>query len=96
MMDKLYRFYVDCGRMGDLDGLFIADDKEVKKIIGKNIWFDEPLGKHSEIDLKIKKNHINCISSDTDMVSKLEVAVGDKSISGFNPVQMYEEETENE
>ena len=32
-MKKIYRFFWDCRRMGELDGLFIADDKDVEDVI---------------------------------------------------------------
>ena len=44
-MKKLYSFELDWGRMGSLEGLFIAEEKDVKDIIGKNVQFGEVLGK---------------------------------------------------
>ena len=32
-MKKLYRFYWDCGRMGEIESLFIEDDKAVEKAL---------------------------------------------------------------
>ena len=48
-MNKLYKFHWDCGRMGNLDGVFIAEPKEIEALIGKEIHFGEVLGKHSDI-----------------------------------------------
>ena len=48
-MKKLYSFYWDCGRMGNLQGLFIAEESEVQKILSKEVYFGEVLGKYSEI-----------------------------------------------
>lgn len=48
-MKKLYSFELDWGRMGSLEGLFIAEEKDVKDIIGKNVQFGEVLGKHSDV-----------------------------------------------
>ena len=41
---------VDFGRMGELQGLFVAEELDVQDLIGKEVYFDEVLGKHSEIN----------------------------------------------
>lgn len=89
-MKKLYKFNLDCGRMGELEGIFTATDNELSKIKGKHIYFGEVLGKHSEIfvddfDLSL----ITPISDDQSFVNKYDEIVG--SI-GFNPLDFYEEE----
>lgn len=40
-MLKLYSFYWDCGRMGNLDGLFVAEESTVESAIGKEVYFGE-------------------------------------------------------
>ena len=48
-MKKLYKFYWDCGRQGDIESIFIATEKDIKANIGEEVYFGEILGKHSEI-----------------------------------------------
>ena len=63
-MKKLYKFYWDCGRMGSLEGVFVAEETELKAAIGKTIDFGEALGKHSEIDGPLLDKDITEISVD--------------------------------
>ena len=44
MAKKLYKFHWDCGRQGDLEGMFIADEQAVADAIGKEAQFGEALG----------------------------------------------------
>ena len=91
-MKKLYKFYWDCGRMGSLDGIFIADDKDVKKVIGKEVYFGEVLGKHSEIYGTLEEKDLKVITDDHDFIKKCEeYGIGN---IGFNPVQTYNENNE--
>lgn len=90
-MKTLYEFYVDCGRMGDLEGLFIADPEDVKRIMGEKIYFGEVLGKHSEIVAVMQEKMFVVKSEDQDFITKLEDLLG-TSISGFNPFDKFEDE----
>lgn len=84
-MKVLYTFHWNCGRMGDLDGLFIADDSDVEKLIGKNCYFGEVLGKHSEIQGELKVGDFIIKTNDQDFIEKLEKYLGGSTISGYNP-----------
>lgn len=90
-MKNLYSFYVDCGRMGELEGLFVASPKEVEEVVGKEAYFGEVLGKHSEVDIQIMQHHIGLVSDDQEKVEWLESVIGCENISGFNPLDYIEE-----
>ncbi len=90
-MKKLYEFRWDCGRMGELQGLFIADDVDIKNLMGENIYFGEVLGKHSEIEGPIEVGDITVKSDDPEFITKLIEIMGDGTISGFNPFDFREE-----
>ena len=92
-MKKLYKFHVDYGRQGDLEGLFIAEEKDVKQIIGKNIYFGEVLGKHSDVSETMTEEMFGEINLPTDTLEKLEKELG-ATWSGINPVQVYADEEE--
>ena len=99
-MKKLYSFYWDCGRMGDLQGLFIAEESEVQKILGKEVYFGEVLGKHSEVSGTVDDEDIEVKSEDQEKVEWLENLLG-STVSGYNPLDYYEpsedeEESEDE
>ena len=95
-MKKLYKFYWDCGRQGDIEGIFIAEENEVKDIVGKDVDFGEALGKHSEISGTIEEGEITEIKVSETTLKEMEEILG-TSISGYNPLEyMNEEEEENE
>lgn len=90
-MKKLYEFNLDCGRMGSLEGVFIATEEELNKIQGKNIYFGEVLGKHSEVDIVFDRDELDVKSEDQDFISKLEDVFGSPTISGYNPLDYYDD-----
>jgi len=93
VMRNLYSFFWDCGRMGSLDGLFVASPEEVEAAIGREAYFGEVLGKHSEITGTLSESDITLVSDDQDKVEWLvEVTGGNTTISGFNPLEYIEED----
>lgn len=92
----LYEFALDCGRMGDLEGLFIADPKCLDPLFGKEIYFGEVLGKHSEVYETLTRGHVIVKSSDAEFVTKmadvlkLDISDGWATVSGFNPLDYYD------
>lgn len=95
MSKKLYTFYLDWGRMGDLEGLFIAEEQDVKDIIGKSVYFGEVLGKHSEVEDEMTEDMFEAIDVPESVIAVLEEKLG-TTISGYNPLEYYEEEDEDE
>jgi len=85
-MKAIYEFYWDCGRMGDLQGLFIAEKEKVDSLIGEEIYFGEVLGKHSEIFGPLKETDLTIKSEDQDFIAKFEEIMGTGTISGYNPL----------
>ena len=94
-MKNLYKFYWYCGRMGNLEGLFIAEESEVQEIIEKEVYFGEVLGRHSEVYGKIRESDITLVSDDQEKVAWLENLLGN-SVSGYNPFDYYEPEQEED
>lgn len=92
---NLYRFYVDCGRMGSLEGLFIATQGEVNRAIGKEAYFGEVLGKHSDVQGVIEAHEIELVSNDQEKVEWLLSILG-YNVSGFNPLDYISQEDEEE
>ena len=80
----VYRLNLDCGRMGELNGVFIATDKQVNKLVSSQIkvYFGEVLGKHSEIYGSIDAKEISLISDKPEVV---KVVREHKLVSGYNP-----------
>jgi len=89
-MKKLYSYYIDYGRSGNLEGLFIAEESELKKILGKEIYFGEILGKHSEVTYTFDESDFNVLSEDQYKIEWLESLLG-SSVSGYNPLDYFED-----
>ena len=88
-MKAIYEFHWYCGRMGSVEGLFVADKDEVEKALGKNIYFGEILGKHSEVYGTIEPGEIVLITDDPQAIRMFEVY--NFSI-GYNPFDYLPEE----
>jgi len=85
-MNKLWKFHWDCGRQGDLYGVFIATEEEVQSLVGQEVYFGEVLGKHSEVYGTIEQGEITMITNNAEAVKALLEACG-RTISGHNPLQ---------
>lgn len=97
MGDKaIYEFHWDCGRMGDLDGIFIASKSDVYKAIGKGIYFGEVLGKHSEIFGTLDEEDLTLKSDDPSFVEKVIETFGEGTMSGYNPLEYIEDSDDEE
>lgn len=85
-MERLYRFSWDCGRSGDVEGVFIATDEEVSSSIGKEVYFGEILGKHSEVYGILEEGDLDTLSVSDNTVKELRETIG-RTISGYNPLE---------
>lgn len=97
-MKGLYKFHWDCGRSGDVEGVFIADSADVSYMIDNNVdvYFGEILGKHSEVYGKIEPEEITFITSDENVINIVEQYGLE---SGYNPLDYFdiaEHRNENE
>lgn len=94
-MRKLYSFFWDCGRMGDVEGLFIAEESEVDAAIGSQVYFGEILGKHSEISGTLSSVDLKVISDEQDKIDWLLSIIG-PDVSGYNPLYYVQQEEDDE
>ena len=81
----LWSFYWDCGRQGEVEGLFKATKEEVENAIGKEVYFGEILGKHSEVYGTLEEGEI-------ELVSDNPIEVMNATESGYNPLEYLEEQ----
>lgn len=75
-----------------LEGLFVAEESDMDALMGKEIYFGEVLGKHSEIFGPLEERDITIKNDDEDFINKLVDVIGGESISGYNPFDYYEDE----
>jgi len=98
MAEHLWSMFFDCGRQGNVEGLFIASDKDVAALEGWTMRLDEPLGKHSyfEHTFKKKDQSIKKIDIGTDAVLELKKAFRSTELSGYNPLLYVEKFEDND
>lgn len=85
-MEKyLWKFFWDCGRSGELGGLFVATEDEIEEAIGSEVYFGEVLGKHSEVYGELEEGDIRKLDVSPLAVEEVSVILGD-TWSGFNPL----------
>lgn len=93
-MNVLVKFFVNCGRMGNLEGVFITTKEKLLESIGKEMMFYEVLGKHSEIGGQLEEKEVSILSEDQEFISKLKSVFGSDTISGVNPIKNIEQRLE--
>ena len=73
-MKALFKMDFDCGRMGNLEGVFIADTEDVEYLVNNKIsvYFGEVLGKHSEISGCVAESEIKQITTDENVIKIVE------------------------
>lgn len=81
----LFKFGWDYGRQGEVEGLFVATEREVEYAIGKEAYFGEILGKHSEVYGDIEEGDITKIDIDPAAVEEVAKHLG-LTWSGYNPL----------
>jgi hypothetical protein len=86
----LVAFGWDCGRQGMLEGLFVTTQEKIDASIGKEVYFGEVLGKHSEIFGPLKREDFIVKSDDPAFIDKLVEIIGSGNISGYNPFDFME------
>lgn len=87
MKELIVKFKADYGRNGNLDGLFICTQDQLDAIFGKDVYFGEVLGKHSNVTVDLQKDDFEIISDDQDFIAKLKkVFKITSTISGHNPI----------
>lgn len=73
-MRGLYKVHIDCGRMGRLYGVIIADTEAVNELIEskRQIHFGEVLGKHSSIAGSIEPTDVTLLTTDAAFIEQAE------------------------
>lgn len=82
-MKKLYRFFWDCGRQGEVNGIFVAEEENIKESLGKEVYFGEILGKHSEICGELSEEDFEVLTDDQEFIKKFQEF---GCASGYNPL----------
>ena len=98
---SVFKLYIDCGRNGELEGVFVAPQEYVDILVDEEIevYWGEVLGKHSEVYGSIEDDEIEFITNEEVAVSVID---NYGLASGFNPfeytcsnLQLLQEKYEN-
>ena len=81
---KLWKFEWD-SCYAFIGGLFLATDEEIQNLIGKDVYFGEVEGKHSEVYGTIEEDEITLVTDDPAIIA----VVGE---FGINPLDYLEED----
>jgi hypothetical protein len=85
---NLYSFHWYCGWSGNLHGLFLATETEVKEAIGRLVNFGEVLGEHSKVTGILEEDEIVLITDDQEFIVKLyKLFRKNKTLCGYNPLE---------
>lgn len=92
----LAQFFWDCGRAGEVSGVFICTKQQIEDALGKEVYFGEILGKHSEVYGLLDERDIAILSDDSKVIEVLLGVFPDGEISGYNPLSYIQETDEEE
>lgn len=92
----IYEFHWDCGRMGDVEGLFVAYKEDVSNAIGSDVYFREILGKHSDVCGTLDEEDLILKSDNQDFIRQFTEIIGTGTISGYNPLDYIKKDCEDE
>lgn len=89
---KLYRYFEDYRRMGQIEGLLFLTDEQVEKYkkYTENFYWDELLGKHSEGYFNFSDDTLTVIELPNDAVDALYKATG-AVVSGPFDLEFFDE-----
>lgn len=98
----IYRFHWCCGRQGDLNGLFVADDSTIEQVFGAELYFGEVLGKHSEVCGTLEPGDITALEATEEEILVIIRILQPRpcwkgldtclTLSGYNPIAYIPEE----
>lgn len=92
MAIKVYAYHQDFGRIGSLSGLFTADEEDVETAMGQEVYLDEVLGKHSEVEGSIDDSTVVLASEDPTVITFVSDALGGGI--GVNIIQCWKDKEE--
>lgn len=93
-MKVIVEMDVDYGRMGTLNGIFVCEKEALEKLYGKEVYFGEVLGKHSEVVIEVDAGCFNIRTDDQGFIAQFIEIMGDGTISGYSPFDYIDEDEE--
>ena len=87
----IVEFYWDLGRMGEVSSTFVCDKSQLGDLYGREVYFGEILGKHSEVYGTVEEGHLTIKSEDQEFIKKFQEIMGENWSTGHNPLYYLEE-----
>jgi hypothetical protein len=81
----LWKYNLDCGALGLIEGLFVATEKEIEKSLGKTIYFGQILGEESDIFIEFFEAHLERVNVSQTTIAEMTQILGD-TWCGYNPM----------
>lgn len=91
MADVLVAFKWDMRRMGVVEGLFVTTEEELEKAYGKQVYFGDVLGKHSDVNGPLERGDFTIKSTKQEFLTELVSVIGSANVSGYNPLDYLED-----
>lgn len=84
-MKALFKMNFDYGRMGSLEGLFIAEKEYIDFLVEKEleVSFGEVLGKYSDVCGRVAPEEVTMVTTDENVLQVIEQY---KLENGYNPL----------
>jgi len=83
--EKLWKFNWYAGRGGDVEGVFIATQKQIDTFVGQHVYFGEICGKHSEVQGTLEAKDLTEITDDPSVIAVIREHLGGGM--GYNPLE---------
>ena len=84
-MNYLWKLYWDCGKLGEVESIFVATEKEVYYLIGQRIYLPNVLSDGKEAEGLVEEGDIEKLKIDSKTVDMLTEHLG-KCWLGKDPI----------
>jgi len=88
MAEKIYTFEISA-RDGSIESVFPSTEEHIAWLIGKDIYFGEIWGKHSEVVLTMEPDVFTVVTDDPAVVKMFKETIG---VTGYCPFDYLDDE----
>ena len=92
-MSKKGIYRIDTYYGGDIKGIFIETESNIKSLPGFKVYFGEILGKHSEVEFVIEKRDLKLVTNEPEAIKIFEKY---NLATGINPFECVTDEYQND
>ena len=90
-MKKLWQYEEDFGRSGSLSAMFFATEEQVENYKKYSYFLDEPLGKHSSVQLRLSDKNLTEVTGLSEItLVEMQNVLGDCGNGSFDIEDLYQ------